>query len=139
MPKETGALQDIWTGWLDFWRESLSIVGVKTQGKGRNKLENKQVKQVKLENKQAVTRRNRVKLKRDITKLRRPRPQKIETDTDVWDTAPRQEVTDVKDVKIKEEYEKRVAPPKQFDLPESALETPQERKVLLAIYQIDKN
>ena len=56
MPKETGALQDIWTGWLDFWRESLSIVGVKTQGKG-NKLEKTQVK---LEKTQAVTRRNRL-------------------------------------------------------------------------------
>jgi len=107
----TNPLTTLWTGWTDFWGEAFNIK------KRPQFLSKKAQKWSKKAQKQSKTRS--VRLKRDIKKLRRPSPKTIDTE---WDTEPREDTEEVKEV-----YKKRVAPPKVFDLPESALELPQDR------------
>ena len=107
-PKDSDLLEDIWAGWTDFWRETLTL----GRGQTYEKTPRRAVKQLTL---------RKVNLKRDVAKKTRPRPKYIETE---WDTEPRPE-PEPEDVT--DEYSTRVNPPKQFALPKETIETPQER------------
>ena len=35
MTKETSVFEDVWTGWMDFWKEGMAYVGVKHESRAK--------------------------------------------------------------------------------------------------------